>query len=170
MSETAIRKIRGRDHPGLGLGGLMVLIQFVVCVVRGSGGSRRLAVVGGTLGLAALVVLVLPVIQFKRVGGVAKGDIFANTTVVVETGPYAVVRHPQFTAAWMLAFALALYSQTLTVVVLGLAALAAFLVDFCRADARNIEKFGEAYVEYMRRVPGWNPVAGLWRLRRRRSS
>lgn len=161
-------KIRARDYPGLGLGKLLLTIQFVMCVIQGSGTVGWLAAIGVAFALIAAAVLIVPVIQFKRVGGVAKGDIFANTTTVVDTGLYAIVRHPQFTAAWVLAIAFSLYSQRLAVIVLGLVAIAAFLVDFRRADTRNIEKFGEAYVEYMRRVPGWNPIAGLWRLSRRR--
>lgn len=169
MAEGGTPKIRGRDYPGLGLGGLLVVLQAGVCVIGGSGPARWLAVVGVVLGSIALLVLVVPVIQFKRVGGVAKGDIFANTTVVVDTGLYAIVRHPQFTAAWLLALALALYSQSVPASVLGLMAVAAFLVDFRRADARDRKKFGDAYADYMRRVPGWNPVAGLWRMLRRRT-
>lgn len=139
-----------------------------MCVIQGSGAIGWLAAIGVVLALAAATILIIPVIQFKHIGGVAKGDIFANTTTVVDTGLYAIVRHPQFTAGWVLAVAFALYSQRLVVIVLGLVAIAAFLVDFQRADVRNIEKFGEAYDEYMRRVPGWNPIAGLWRLSRRR--
>jgi len=139
-----------------------------MCVIQGSGAIGWLAAIGVVLALAAATILIIPVIQFKHIGGVAKGDIFANTTTVVDTGLYAIVRHPQFTAGWVLAVAFALYSQRLVVIVLGLVAIAAFLVDFQRADVRNIEKFGEAYDEYMRRVPGWNPIAGFWRLSRRR--
>ena len=160
-------KIHPGDYPGLGLGGILLAIQFVVCVIQGSGPVGWLAAIGVALALAAAIVLIIPVIQFKRVGGVAKGDIFANTTTVVDTGLYAIVRHPQFTAGWVLSVVFALYSQHLAVIVLGLVVIAAFLVDFRRADVRNIEKFGEVYVEYMRRVPGWNPIAGLWRLGRR---
>ena len=158
-------KIRPRDYPGLGLGGILLAIQLGMCAIQGSGAVHWLAAIGVGLALAAVTVLIVPVIQFKRVGGVASGDIFANTTAIVDTGLYAIVRHPQFTGGWVLAVAFALYSQSLIVVILGLLAIAAFLVDFRRADVRNIEKFGEPYVEYMNRVPGWNPVAGLWRLR-----
>jgi len=168
VSETGFQRVRGWDYPGLGTGGLLLLAQLLLCAIRRRGAIRWLAVAGMGVGFCALLVLVIPVFQFKRVGGVAKGDIFPNTTIVVKTGLYAVVRHPQFTAGWVLAIALAAYSQTPTVVVLGLMAIAAFLVDFRRADSRNIEKFGESYVDYMKRVPGWNPVAGIWRLARRR--
>lgn len=160
-------RIDPRDYPGLGVGGLLLLVEMALCMLQDAGRIGWLAVLGAALAILALLLLVVPVVQFKRVGGVARGDIFPNTTVVVDSGLYAVVRHPQFTGAWMLAVAGALYSQRPLVAGLGVAAIVALLVDFRRADARNVEKFGDEYVRYMARVPGWNPIAGLWRLRHR---
>ncbi len=156
-----------RDYPGLGIGGLLVAAQLVLLGIGGFGPVGWLALVGVSLVLVALVFLIVPVVQFKRHGGVARGDIFANTTVVVDTGLYAVVRHPQFLAMPVLVVGIALLAQRLDAVLVGAAAVGAFLVDFRRADRRDIAKFGQAYREYAQRVPGWNPIAGLWRLRSR---
>lgn len=38
-----------------------------------------------------------------------------------------------------------------------------FCKDFREVDSSDIAKFGDAYRDYMERVPGWNPVAGVWR-------
>jgi protein-S-isoprenylcysteine O-methyltransferase Ste14 len=35
-------------------------------------------------------------------GGVAKGEGYIKTTVLVDTGIYAIVRHPQGGTAWLL--------------------------------------------------------------------
>jgi protein-S-isoprenylcysteine O-methyltransferase Ste14 len=88
-----------------------------------------------------------------------------GTTALVDTGIYAIVRHPQGgTAGILLNLALALIGQQWLLAVL--AALGAILiyVDTFRADEVCIEKFGKEYVSYMQRVPRVNFVAGLLRL------
>lgn len=165
---SAMDRIDPRDYPGLGLGGLLVVVQLALLAVRGIGPAIWPAIAGGSVLLLALVLLVVPVIQFKRSGGVADGDIFANTTTVVDTGLYAVVRHPQFLAMLMLAVGIALVAQRWGEALVGVAAAGAFLIDFRRADLRDLAKFGTSYQEYSQRVPGWNPLVGLVRLVRRR--
>lgn len=160
-----MKPIDPSDYPGLGVGGLLVVVQLALLAVGGFGSLSWLALIGGLLVVIALVFLIVPVVQFKRHGGVARGDIFANTTVVVDTGLYAVVRHPQFLAMPVLVVGIALLAQRWSVALVGAAAVGAFLVDFKRADRRDVAKFGQPYREYMQRVPGWNPLAGLWRLR-----
>ncbi|MDY0087497.1 MAG: methyltransferase [Coriobacteriia bacterium] len=159
--------IRPRDYPGLGVGGLLVAGQLILLFIGGVGRICPLLILGALLCLVSVVFLIVPVVQLKRRGGVAKGDIFANTTVVVDTGLYAIVRHPQFLAMPMLTTGIALLGQRLGLGLLGVVAIAAFMVDFIRADRRDSAKFGEVYREYMQRVPGWNPLAGLWRLKGR---
>lgn len=163
-----MERIDPRDYPGLGVGGLLIAVQFTLLAARGTGPTRWLTVAGGVLVIAALVALVVPVLQLKRHGGVAEGDIFANTTTVVDTGLYAVVRHPQFLAMLVFAIGIALIAQRWAEVLVGVAAAGALLVDFTRVDRRDLTKFGQPYQEYMQRVPGWNPLVGLWRLLRRR--
>lgn len=163
-----MERIDPRDYPGLGVGGLLIAVQLVLLVLSGIGPVRWLAIAGGLLILAALVFLVVPVVQLKRHGGVMDGDIFANTTTVVDTGLYAVVRHPQFLAMLVLAAGIALVAQRWGEALVGAAAAAAFFVDFRRADRRDLAKFGRPYEEYAQRVPGWNPLAGLARLLRKR--
>jgi protein-S-isoprenylcysteine O-methyltransferase Ste14 len=158
--------VHPRDYPGLGIGGLLAVGQLILLATGGLGSVRSLRFAGYMMCVVSAVFLVVPVVQFMLRGGVAKGDIFANTTVVVDRGLYAVVRHPQFLAMPVLVAGIALLAQRLGVVIVGAAAVVAFMVDFVRADQRDIAKFGLPYREYMQRVPGWNPLAGLWRLRR----
>jgi protein-S-isoprenylcysteine O-methyltransferase Ste14 len=112
---------------------------------------------------------VLPIITFRRKGGVAKGQSYMKTTVLVDTGIYAIVRHPQGGTAWLLLnLAVMLIAQHWPSVILGLASMALAYADTFKSDQYCIEKFGEAYRQYIESVPRVNFVAGIVRLLRRR--
>ena len=49
-----------------------------------------------------MVFAVLPILTLRRQGGVAKGQSYMKTTTLVDTGIYAIVRHPQGGTAWLL--------------------------------------------------------------------
>ena len=111
----------------------------------------------------------LPIITFRRKGGVAKGESYMKTTVLVDTGIYAIVRHPQGGTAWLLInLGVMLVAQHWSSVTLGLASMVLAYVDSFNADQSCIEKFGDVYERYMERVPRVNFVAGIIRLVRRR--
>ena len=150
------------------IGTVLTLAQVALWVVYGSGRIGWLTIVGVVLWCLGVIFAWVPIFQFKRCGGVAKGDSYVKTTVLVDTGLYAIVRHPQFISWPMFSVAIALIVQRWPVSVLGGLSIVFFCLDFRKADAANIEKFGDVYREYMERVPGWNPVAGVWRWMRRR--
>lgn len=107
----------------------------------------------------------LPIVTLRAKGQVPAGKSYMETTALVDTGIYALARHPQGgTAGILLSLALPLVGQHWLLVVLAAMGMALIYVDTFRADETCIVKFGEAYVRYMRRVPRVNFVAGLWRL------
>ena len=112
----------------------------------------------------------LPILALKRKGGVSKGDSYVKTTVLVDTGLYSIVRHPQYTAGLLWSFALILISQTWIVAAIGAVVIALLYVDILIADKHELEKFGDVYRRYMRSVPRINFLLGIWRLLRRRKT
>jgi protein-S-isoprenylcysteine O-methyltransferase Ste14 len=113
----------------------------------------------------------LPIITFRRKGGVPQGQSYVKTTVLVDTGIYAIVRHPQGCTAWLLInLGVMLIAQHWSSVILGLVSMVLAYADTLKADQRCIEKFGDAYIRYMERVPRANFVAGIIRLVRRSKS
>jgi protein-S-isoprenylcysteine O-methyltransferase Ste14 len=111
----------------------------------------------------------LPIITFRRKGGVPKGQSYIKTTVLVDTGIYAIVRHPQGGTAWLLInLGVMLIVQHWSSVALGVPSMVLVYLDTLKADQSCIEKFGDAYRRYMERVPRVNFVAGIMRLVRRR--
>ena len=145
----------------------LVIGQIVLLIVLGGGDIAWLRYVGFSLWTVAAVFGWLPILHFKRHGGVGRGESYVKTTRLVDTGLYAIVRHPQYVAWPLMAAAVAMVSQRPAVIAMGAVAFALACVDFRTVDALDVAKFGDEYREYMERVPGWNPIAGLWRRMRR---
>ncbi len=98
------------------------------------------------------------------------GESYIKTTVLVDSGIYAIVRHPQYLAGMLLSLALILVSQHWIMVVIGVAAMGLNYAIAVRADQDLIEKFGDDYQRYMQQVPRMNFLLGMVRLLRRRES
>lgn len=110
-----------------------------------------------------------PIFVLKRKGGVAKGESYVNTTVLVDKGLYSIVRHPQYTAGLLFSLALVLVSQNWLITAMGIVVLALLYIDILMADKYEIEKFGDDYKLYMKKVPRINFILGVIRLLRRRT-
>lgn len=108
-----------------------------------------------------------PIYYFKKKGGVPKGKSFVNTTKLVDTGVYSIVRHPQFLAGILLALSLILITQSWIILALGIPVMIVFYLGFLEGDQNGVEKFGRDYEEYMKRVPRANFLLGLLRKRRK---
>jgi protein-S-isoprenylcysteine O-methyltransferase Ste14 len=105
----------------------------------------------------------LPIFTFRRRGGVAKGESYMQTTQLVDTGIYGIVRHPQYLAGIILSIALALIAPHWIVIGLGAIAIVINVLNTFEEERGCIEKFGDAYRDYRDRVPRLNPVVGLAR-------
>jgi protein-S-isoprenylcysteine O-methyltransferase Ste14 len=158
-------------HPFLlsSIAGVLTVAQIVLAFVLGQRGNEVLRWIGWILWWAGAVFGWLPIFTFLRKGGVPKGKSFVHTTALVETGIYAIVRHPQMGVAWLLmCLGLMLITQHWVSIALGVPAMALAYLDLLKADQRLVEKFGDAYRRYMERVPRVDFVAGIVRLMRRR--
>jgi protein-S-isoprenylcysteine O-methyltransferase Ste14 len=124
-----------------------------------------LSIVGGVVWAFGMVLVMAPIVMFPRRGGVPQGKSFANTTKLVDTGIYAIVRHPQYTGSIYAIFLanFLLYPHWLFGV-LGVVGAAVAYMGCREEDQRLIEKFGDDYRDYMKKVPGMNFVLGLARL------
>lgn len=128
-----------------------------------------LFILGWVIWAFGMVLVMAPVIVFPRQGEVPRGKSFVNTTRLVDTGIYAVVRHPQYTGGIYAIFATTLlwYPHWLFAV-LGVIGAMLIYLSTIEEDRRLIEKFGKDYVSYMKKVPRMNIFLGvIWVLRRR---
>jgi protein-S-isoprenylcysteine O-methyltransferase Ste14 len=153
------------------ISGLLTVGQIVLAFVLRQPGNEALRWIGWILWWTGAVFGWLPIFTLRRRGGVAKGKSYVHTTVLVDTGIYAIVRHPQMGTTWLLmCIALMLITQHWVSVALGVPAMALAYLDLVKADQRLVEKFGDAYRRYMERVPRVNFVSGIIRLIVRRAS
>ena len=117
-----------------------------------------------------MVLVMTPIIVFPRRGGVPKKKSFVHTTRLVYTGIYAVVRHPQYTGGVYAIFLTTfLWYPHWLFAVLGVLGTLAIYMGCREEDQRLIEKFGNDYKSYMKRVPRMNIFLGIFRLLRSRS-
>lgn len=148
---------------------LLFISQIIVGIYLLSDVSQIeiLAYIGvGLYVFSGWILGMLPVIEFRKKGGVKKGKSYIQTTKLVDTGIYSIVRHPQFTT-WMLwAIAGMLLFQHWIIILLGIPIIPLTYIDLLRADKRLIEKFGDDYKQYMQKVPRANFLLGIIRVLR----
>jgi protein-S-isoprenylcysteine O-methyltransferase Ste14 len=123
--------------------------------------------VGWVIWWIAVVLAFVPILVLKRRGGVEKGKSFVHTTVLVDSGLYSAVRHPQYTAGMLFSLALVFISQSWSIAALAVGAIPVLYIDIVIADKHEVEKFGDEYRRYMKKVPRANFVLGIIRLLRR---
>ena len=123
---------------------------------------------GWILLVFSVVIIFLAGGEFQKKGGAPKGKSIVHTTVMVDSGIYAVVRHPQYLGFILFVFALVLMSQHWLSVISGLLGSALFYKDVLREEQMSIEKFGNDYKRYIQKVPRMNLLGGVIRLLRRR--
>jgi protein-S-isoprenylcysteine O-methyltransferase Ste14 len=158
-------------HPFLlsSIAGALTVAQIVLTILLQGTRSEALEWAGWICLWTSAFFGVLPIVTFRRKGGVAQGESYMRTTTLVDTGIYAIVRHPQGGTAWLLInTGLMLIAQHWSGIVLGLVSMALVYADTFKADQGCIEKFGDAYVSYIERVPRVDFITGAIRLMQRR--
>jgi protein-S-isoprenylcysteine O-methyltransferase Ste14 len=123
-----------------------------------------LFIIGCVVLAFGMVLVMAPIVMFPRRGGVAKGKSFVHTTRLVDTGIYAIVRHPQYTGGIYAIFLTNLiWNPHWLFVVLGAIGTTILYMSCREEDQRLIEQFGDDYRAYMKRVPRMNVFLGFFR-------
>ena len=144
---------------------LLVLQMILAFLVYRGPKIEAIQAAGWAIWTLGTVFAILPIFALRKKGRVPKGKSYMETTALVDTGIYAIARHPQGgTAALLLSLALAFIGQHWLVLVLAVVGMALIYLDTFKADKACIEKFGQPYVRYMQQVPRVNFLAGIVRL------
>lgn len=157
---------------------LLMRIQIILGLIifcynyffQGYFGAIVLVYLGWVVGLAGLVFFTLGTYELQKMGKSAEGKSFLLTTVLIDSGIYAVIRHPEYLGSMLLVFGSILISQNWFIFVLGVLILLWFFIYVLpEEDKHLIDKFGDDYKRYMRKVPRINLLLGLIRLLRKKS-
>lgn len=149
--------------------GLFAVATILLAVVTGPGPIRALRLIGGGIGLVAVILAFVPIAQLVRYGRRRPGGTYLDTTALVDRGLFQIVRHPQYLAYLLFMCAFALLAQSLPVILLAAAASVLLYAAAVLEERECVEKWGGAYREYARQVPRMNlPLGVIRRLRRRR--
>jgi len=162
------------------LWGILLTIVGIVCfpfnplVLTGvleTSSHPALFIIGWVVWTPGMVLVMAPIIMFPRRGGVPKGKPFVHTTRLVDTGIYAVVRHPQYLGGILAIFITTLlwYPHWLFGI-LGIAGAAICYIGAREEERKLVQKFGNDYLQYMQRVPRMNILLGITRVIRRKST
>jgi protein-S-isoprenylcysteine O-methyltransferase Ste14 len=144
---------------------LLILQMILAFFVFRDPTIQAVRVAGWMIWTLGTVFAIVPIFALRTRGDVPEGKSYMKTTALVDTGIYALVRHPQGgTAGILLSLALALIGQHWLLVVLAAVGMVLIYIDTFKADEACIVKFGQEYVRYMQRVPRVNFVAGILRL------
>ncbi len=79
----------------------------------------------------------------------------------VESGMYAIVRHPEFLGHMLIISALVVISQHWISLIVSTTLIILLFFAIIEEEKRNVEKFGDAYRDYMKRVPRINLLIGI---------
>lgn len=119
---------------------------------------------GYAMWLCSAVLGWLPIMLFRKKGGVAEGQSYVKTTRLVSDRLYSVVRHPQYLALILIGLACGCLTPHWATFAGAAVILAAAYAAMLFEEAWLVEQFGEEYREYMRRVPRANLLWGLMKL------
>ena len=151
-------------------------VVFPLLFVQIIGGIIYGIMFGPSLGLQALfyvgwgvfvvgVVFVLSSLSFLSKRGKAPEEKnLMYSTVLVDSGTYGIVRHPQYLGMILMLCAAFLVSQHWLFAILGIFLISTF-PKFARDEEEHlIAKFGDEYKSYMQKVPRLNFIVGIIRL------
>jgi NAD-dependent dihydropyrimidine dehydrogenase PreA subunit/protein-S-isoprenylcysteine O-methyltransferase Ste14 len=108
------------------------------------------------------------IIYFRKEGKPGEGKGLMNATVLVDSGTYAIVRHPQTLGTILLMSTSILISQHWVAAIVGLPLIVWAYLEVVKEEKSLMVKFGDDYKRYMQKVPRINFVLGVIRLLQRR--
>jgi len=105
------------------------------------------------LGIGALFV-VLSVLTLRGKG----------TSKVTDSGVYGIVRHPMYLGGLIMFLSHFFFGQNWMIALNTVIGIICCYLSIQSGDQRNMEKFGEDYIQYAERVPRINFISGIVRV------
>jgi protein-S-isoprenylcysteine O-methyltransferase Ste14 len=102
-----------------------------------------------------------PVYVFKKKANVPEGKSYIHTKVIVDTGVFSIVRHPQYLSMLLVEIGLVLIVQHWLILILSIICIILTYYGILLQDKILVRKFKDDYVKYMKKVPRTNFAWGV---------
>ena len=163
----AIRVTLGGPPGWEGAAVLLMLAQIIVGVIYGTLFGPYFAIgilwyVGWMVLPVGLLFFVSVAIYFSKKGRHQEGKGLMDTTVVVDSGTYGIVRHPQILGYILLMSASILIPQHWLSAIVGIPLTVWYYIEVAKEEKGLILKFGDDYKRYMQKVPRMNFCLGSY--------
>ena len=143
--------------------------QIVLCVLFYNwAGLDWLLYLGWAILAVGLLLVTMAGRALKKKGEATEEESWLATKVVVDSGVYAVIRHPMFLSLIWSSLALIFISQHWLSPIFGVPVIVLLYLSMRLDERASIEKFGDDYKCYMQSVPRMSLALGFIRLLRRR--
>ena len=103
---------------------------------------------------------VLPILTMKKYGSVEKGKSYIHTNVLIDQGVFSLVRHPQYLAGILISIGLLLIAPGWVNLFFGVVNIMQYYKGSFEEEKGLVEQFGQAYIDYQRKVPRYNFLWG----------
>jgi methanethiol S-methyltransferase len=121
--------------------------------------SRFQGLVAGAIALAGLVIMAVSIQRFfLSFSGIQDLKGHSATPALQTDGLYRFVRHPLYLGTFLFIWALFLFHPTVSNLMVCLIITGYTLIGMRLEERKLVREFGQAYVDYQRRVPAILPI------------
>ena len=152
------------------LGGALLVVEYALLwFVEKPVVNVVLDYVAVALWFAGVILIFVPIFDLRGKGKVPlkKGNV--KKRKLVNTGIYAVVRHPQYLGWTLMYAALVFFNPNWIIAIVGFAGMVCVYEISRWEDVRLVEKFGGTYEDYIDNVPAMNLPVGLVRAMKKKN-
>jgi len=100
-------------------------------------------------------------VSLKRIGKPTSG--LEDTTKMIHKGIFKILRHPLYLGLSLFTIGFLFAYQAIVLIIIGIVTVILFYTASRVEDSYNIKKFGSEYIEYMKKVPMWDFLSGMFR-------
>jgi len=167
LLESIKEHVTSEIYTHIGLGAFLTLLVLELTIGMHGAWShfnvKWLEIIGWIL-YAPAAFLVFGAIATLQHKSKPTGEL-TESTVIITTGIYGVIRQPMTLGMAVWSIALILVFQSMLSIILCVPSAICFWLAARKDAANNIKKFGADYEEYMNKVPMWNVFKGLRELK-----
>jgi protein-S-isoprenylcysteine O-methyltransferase Ste14 len=145
----------------------LFIVQIILCLFFYNwAGIDLLAYIGWILLAFGIIILFKSQMDFRAIGKKESGKSWLDTTNIVHSGIYSIIRHPMYLSFILMALALIFMSQYWLNVIIGIIRILLLYYVMIEEEKSDLEKFGRDYKDYMEKVPRLNFIKGILIIKR----